>query len=134
MSARSRDSLTSSDRPFAAAVLEQAREVAERYQIVLAFEDGRWFGRGFEMPMVFGEGSSAGACARETRDALTAAAATMIEQGRAPPTPARQGVRSEQVNIRLTPEEKAVLEAAARSRGFRGVSDFIRAGALASAR
>lgn len=133
MSARSRDSRTPSDNRLTSDALKKARELVERYQIVLAFEDGAWFGRALEMPMVFGEGPSPGACVRGTREALAVAAATMIDQGEAPPSPARQGIRSEQVNVRLTPEEKAILEAAARRRGFRGLSDFIRAGALASA-
>ena len=34
--------------------------------------------------------------------------------------------RSAQVNVRLTPEEKAALESKAKAKGFRGLSDFIR--------
>ena len=55
----------------------------------------------------------------------------MIEAGETPPAPARQGVRGEQVNVRLAREEKALLESSARQKGFRGLSDFMRAGALA---
>ena len=33
--------------------------------------------------------------------------------------------------MRLTAEERALLETAAKQKGFRGLSDFIRAGALA---
>ena len=35
-----------------------------------------------------------------------------------------------QVNVRLTPEEKAILESKAKAKGFRGLSDFIRASVL----
>jgi predicted RNase H-like HicB family nuclease len=133
MSARSRSSRASSERAPATDVVAEARRRVERYHIVLVFEDGVWFGRSLEMPMVFGEGASPGACVRNTREALAVAAATMIEDGRKPPHPATQGVRSEQVNVRLTPEEKALLEEAARRKGFRGLGDFIRTGALAAA-
>jgi uncharacterized protein (DUF1778 family) len=36
-----------------------------------------------------------------------------------------------QANVRLTPEEKAILESRAKAKGFRGLSDYIRAAALA---
>lgn len=35
--------------------------------------------------------------------------------------------RTEQLNIRVTPEERAALEAAAKKRGFRGLADYLRA-------
>ena len=44
----------------------------------------------------------------------------MLEQGQRPPSPARQGARTQQVNVRLTADEKAVLESTAKSRGFKG--------------
>ncbi len=54
----------------------------------------------------------------------------MLEQRQRPPSPARQGTRTQQVNVRLTAEEKAVLESTAKSKGFKGLSDFLRAAAL----
>ena len=48
------------------------------------------------------------------------------------PSPARQGTLTQQVNVRLTAEEKAVLESTAKSRGFKGLSDFLRAAGLKS--
>ncbi len=134
MSGKSRSSEEALDRPFAEAIATKARRLAERYEIVLVYEDGGWYGHGLEMPSVFGDGSSADECVSDTREALTAAVATMLEARETPPPPARQGVRSEQVNIRLTPEEKAILETTAKRKGFRGLSDFIRAGALAFAK
>ncbi|MDD4891020.1 MAG: hypothetical protein PHU85_13950 [Phycisphaerae bacterium] len=55
----------------------------------------------------------------------------MLEDGDAPPISARQNGRSEQVNLLLTPEEKVVLEARSRAKGFRGISDYIRVSVLA---
>jgi predicted RNase H-like HicB family nuclease len=119
------------DRPFDEAVLAKAKTVADRYKIVLELEEGVWYGHGLEMPTVFGDGRTAEAAVRDTREAMVTAVAYLIEKGQTPPAPAREGHRSVQVNVRLTPEEKAVLESRARGRGFRGLSDFIRAEVLA---
>jgi uncharacterized protein (DUF1778 family) len=43
-------------------------------------------------------------------------------------------LRTQQVNVRLTAEEKALLESRAHSRGFTGLSDFIRAVVIDAAR
>ena len=69
----------------------------------------------------------------DTREALAGAVAYMIETAQRPPSPAREGRRTEQVNVRLTAEEKLVLETTARRKGFQGLSDFIRNAALESA-
>jgi predicted RNase H-like HicB family nuclease len=120
------------DRPLAAAVLRKARELVAEYQIVLECEDGHWYGRGLEMPHVFGDGSSPTACIDDTRNALAAGVAYLLESRQVPPSPARNGKRTQQVNVRLTAEEKAILEGTARRRGFEGLSDFMRAAALES--
>jgi predicted RNase H-like HicB family nuclease len=111
-------------------VLKRAGAIAERYQIILQFEDGEYYGRGLEMPYVMNDGKTPDACVRATREALTVAVATLLEAGEVPPAPASEGKRTEQVNVRLTPEEKLLLEEAARSRGFRGLGDFVRSTAL----
>jgi uncharacterized protein (DUF1778 family) len=56
----------------------------------------------------------------------------MIESGQTPPAPASENKRTEQINVRLTPEEKLTLEEAARSKGYRGISDFVRSASLAN--
>jgi uncharacterized protein (DUF1778 family) len=58
----------------------------------------------------------------------------MLEQGQSPPPPASEEMRVEQVNVRLTAEEKLALETAAQSKGYKGLSDFVRAAALTAAR
>ena len=134
MSVKSKNSSKRIDRPFAPALLAQARTIAEEYQVVLAFEDGEWYGRGLELPYVFGDGKTPGRCVASTREAFVAAVATLLERGERPPTPAHSGHRTTQVNVRLTAEEKSLLEATAHSKGFNGLSDFMRAAALESAR
>jgi predicted RNase H-like HicB family nuclease len=136
MSARSRKSskATKIDRPFERELLAKAREIAESYQIILHFEDGEYYGRGLELPTVMNDGKTPDECVRNTRDILTTVVAHMLENGEAPPPPASERTRTEQVNIRLTREEKLLLEEAARSKGFRGVSDFVRSTTLSNLR
>ena len=118
------------DRPFDRAVLAKARTIAGHYKIIVEFEDGEWYGHGLEMPTVFGDGRTVQAAVGDTREALVTAVAHLLERGRKPPAPAREGHRSLQVNVRLTPEEKAILESKAKANGFRGLSDFIRTSLL----
>jgi len=117
--------------PFAASVLSAARKIVDEYNLVLGQEDGEWYGHALEYPEAMGEGASVTECVAATRQALLAGVATMLEAGERPPRPAREGKRTAQVNVRLTAEEKAVLESRSRAEGFRGVSDFIRAAVLA---
>lgn len=121
------------DRPFNADVLVKARELAGAYQIVTWQEDGRWYGRGVEYPNVYGDGTTEVACLEATRDAIISAVAYELEKGMAPAIPAREGKRTEQVNIRLSAIEKLVIESASRRLGYRGIADYIRATALEAA-
>jgi predicted RNase H-like HicB family nuclease len=130
MSAKPKKSAAEIDRPFPAAVMKEARKAAAKYQVILYREDGHWFGRGLELPHVFGDGKTADRCIADTQEALSGAVAWMLEQGRMPPAPARQGTRTQQVNVRLTAEEKITLESTAKRKGFKGLSDFLRAAAL----
>jgi predicted RNase H-like HicB family nuclease len=133
-SARSKNSTNSPalDRPFGKRILAEARTIAGQYKIVLEFEDDHWYGSGLEMPTAFGDGKTPHAAVADTRQALILAVAYMLEKGDTPPTPAREGKRSVQVNVRLTPREKSLLESKAQVKGFRGLSDFIRNSVLSS--
>ena len=132
MSGKSKNSETAADpaRPFDPAVVERARKIAAEYEIVMWFEDGEWYGRGLELPHTYGDGRTPAACVASVRQGLVATVATMLEDGERPPAPARTGERTEQVNIRLTASEKALLENRSRAGGFRGISDYVRAAAL----
>jgi len=119
------------NRAFDRAILRRAEEAAQSYQIILHFEDGEYYGRGLELPNVMSDGKTPDECVRATRDALVTAVAYLLEKGEAPPAPAVENKRTEQVNIRLTAEEKLLLEETARRKGFRGISDFVRSAGLA---
>lgn len=118
------------NKPFAENVLVTANKIAEKYGVILSFENGEYYGRGLEMPNVFGDGKTPNECVKNTRNGLISAVAHLLEQGEVIPAPASDGKRTEQVNIRLTTEEKAILSASAKSKGFQGLADFIRTKAL----
>jgi len=114
-------------RPSKASLKKAALEV-ERYKLTIErTEEGEWLGSSVEIPTVFARAQTVEECLRETRSALTIAIAVLIDQGRPVPAPSSEAKRDQQVNVRLTAEEKLRLEAASRNCGFRSVSDFIRA-------
>ena len=118
--------------PFDPKTLALAEKFAQAYKLVINTEDDWWYGHGLEFPGAMGDGKTSASCVRSTRQSLTVAVATMLEQGQIPPSAAREGRRTVQAKVRFTPEEKTLLEARAKSKGFRGLSDFIRTSALAN--
>lgn len=130
-SGRKAKATTAIDRPFEASVLNRATKIAGAYRLVLERHDEVGFiGSSVEMPTVFADGPTPDACVEAVHTALCYAVATMLEQGQSPPAPASTGTRNVQVNVRLTADEKFVLQEAARRLGFKGVSDFVRNAAL----
>jgi predicted RNase H-like HicB family nuclease len=131
MSVKSKKSAKKIDRPFDREVWKHAKAVARQYQIIVGQEDDQWFGRGLELPNVFGDGKTATQCMNNTREALAVAVAFLLEEGQRPPVPANLGRRTMQVNIRVTAEEKALLESTAKRQGYRAVSEYMRTAAIA---
>ena len=117
-------------RPFDPAIMAKAKKIAADYEIVMWFEEGRWYAHGLELPHTYGDGKTPAACIASVREGLVLTVATMLEDGERPPTAARTGERTEQVNVRLTAAEKALLESRSRAGGFKGISDFVRASVL----
>ena len=120
-------------RPFDAKVLARAREIVAGYQVVMWSEGGEYFGRGVELPMTFGDGRTPDECMEHAREARVVTVASMLEPGEAPPPPASGEKRTEQINLRVSAEEKLRLETLARQHGFKGVGDYLRARGLARA-
>jgi predicted RNase H-like HicB family nuclease len=120
------------DRPFDPALLKKARQIVDRYQVVIRHEDGEYYGRGLELPGAMDDGKTPDECVANTREAMVVVVGYMLEQGQSPPLPALEGARSEQVNVRLTAEERLAMEQAAQRGGYRGLSDYVRAAALAA--
>lgn len=131
-SAKSKSRSAKVDRPFDAAVLKRARQIVEQYRIVIHREDGDYFGETLELPGSMNDGKTPAQCIENTIDIVTTAVAAMLERGEIPPLPATDERRDEQVNVRLSKLEKLTFEEAARTRGFRGVSDFMRSATMSS--
>jgi predicted RNase H-like HicB family nuclease len=110
--------------------IARAKPIADKYQIVISFQDGEYYGRGVELPFAFGDGKTVERCARNTREAFVAAVASLLQDGYTPPAPASEGKRDQQVNVRLSSEEKLLLETKAKQSGAAGISEYIRAVAL----
>lgn len=85
------------------------------------------------MPLAMSDGRTPEACVRNVLESTTLAVATMLEDGLKPPAPTREGRRDQQVNIRLSAEERFTLEQRARDSGYRSLSDFMRAAAMREA-
>ncbi len=116
-------------------ITADAKALAARYRLVVErTESGRYIGSALEMPTVIIGDASEQECVRLTREGLALAVTVMRQQGKEPPSPISQKKRTQQVNVRLTAEEKLRLEETARNQGFRGISDFIRATALGNLR
>jgi len=117
------------DRPFDPKVLSRARSIVGDYRLVLEPDaELGYIGSAIEMPTVFADAKTPDACVKATREALAVAVATLLELGKGPPSGRHQ--RSQQVNIRLTPDERLALEEAATRLGFKGISDYLRAAAF----
>lgn len=131
MSVKSRSSRKAIDRPFDPAVMAKAMRAVEDYRITIECVDGEYFGQCVEIPGARGDGATADACLKQTRESAAAVAAYMLEKGQSLPLPAREGVRSEQVNVRLSADEKAAIAANAERFGFKGLADYMRTAAIA---
>jgi predicted RNase H-like HicB family nuclease len=113
--------------PFSPSIMHKAQEIARDYRIAIEKSDALGYvGTSIEMPTVFADAKTPGACYEATQQALTVAVATMLEAGQKPPQPAAAMKRTTQVNVRLTYEEKSMIATAAANSGFKGLADFIR--------
>src|SRR3954469_12815342 len=120
-----------SDRPFDTALLDRARAIAQKYRIILEPSDEcGYVGSALEMPLVFGDGTSADVCVASVRESLTVAVAHILEKGEEPPVPADEQQRNKQINIRVTEAEQRRIREAATARGFTDLSDYVRTTSL----
>jgi predicted RNase H-like HicB family nuclease len=118
-----------------AATLHRAEEIANRYTVLLEPHERRGFmARCLEFPTVWALARTESACVKKIRHAPTGGVAFMLHSGEAPPLPASEARRDQQVNIRLTAEERELLENFAKRRGYRGIPDFMRTAALSQTR
>ncbi|MBL8759721.1 MAG: type II toxin-antitoxin system HicB family antitoxin [Phycisphaerae bacterium] len=125
---------TVADGEFAPNTWRRAGEMAGLYSVVLSHADGEWMAKCVELPTVFVFGKTPEAAMKKIQEPLTVVIATLLEAERPVPAPMTEGKRDAQVNVKLTAEERFVVENAAKNRGFKGLSDFFRFAALQIAR
>ncbi len=108
--------------------LRAARKALSTYTLVIE-PDAQlsYIGWAKEFPTVFADGPTPEACVATLKFSLESALSAMVAEGLELPRPISEAKRTQQVNIRLTPYEKQLLMRDSAKRGFRGVSDLIRA-------
>ncbi len=121
------------DRPFDPAIVKHAKEIVERYQVVMRRESDGYLARGLELPGALGSGATPAACLESTKESMAAVVAFMLERGETPPVSAADETKLVQLNVRISAGEKLMFEEAARQRG-QGLSEFIRSAAVERAR
>lgn len=120
--------------PFDDEVWSKAVRFGEQYKIVLEMtEKDKVLARCLEIPTAFAIASTPSAAVKKLREVVTVIVATMLEMGKRAPAPSAEGKREAQVNVRLSSEERLLLEEAARKQGFKGLSDYFRSAALRAA-
>ena len=101
------------------ALLKRARKHLAGYYFLIEPDAGGGFvGSATELPGVLAEGETLDECARNLSFALETVVASYLVDGEAPPTPARLEKRTEQVNVRFTPSERALLKRKKRGAGL----------------
>lgn len=112
------------------AQVAKGREIAEQYEFIIGREEGEYVAHSVEMWPNVGSGKTVDAAIAECKENVAMCAAAMIADGEEPPRPASEGLRTAQINIRVSSREKALMETKAKAGGFNGVADYVRAVAL----
>ena len=104
----------------------RARKIAQHYRIIIE-RDGRtgYIGQAIELPDVYASGGTPESCYENTAANVAKAVAMLLQKGLLPPTP-DDLPKNENLHIRLTADEKIVLEQRAKQQGFKGTSDYAR--------
>ena len=82
---RKKPARTGLRRPLNPANLRRGRELAARYQAVIWFEDGEYYGHGLEFPGAMEDGKTADECFRKVVELMAECVALMLEMGQTPP-------------------------------------------------
>jgi predicted RNase H-like HicB family nuclease len=110
---------------------EEAEKLAGLYRLLISSHGAKGFvGASVEMPLVLGRGMTETQCIADTREAIVTTIEYMLDKGETPPSPASEGKREVQLNIRLTADERMRIHERARQAGFRSIADFMRRAAL----
>lgn len=111
-------------RPFTAEIMAAAHKVACNYHVIIEQAVGEspalYIGCAREMPLVVADGPTVARCLKNTREALSAATAALLERGDRVPPPMEPHASAVEVGLRLTGPQMRVLASAARRNARRG--------------
>lgn len=111
-------------------VRKRATNLVQQYSIVMTTSvDNLYHVRFAEFAEISVSGTDIETCIVNLRDAGVTHVLQLLRDDKNVPRPLQNLTRREQVNVRLTSEEKVVIASAARKRGKR-ISDYMRARAL----
>lgn len=109
-----------------------AKTLAGQYQYVVKRDSTLGYvGCSVEFPLVMADGKTAAVCVEQLEEATALAVQAMLDAGEVPPSPSSEEKRDVQVNVRVSGLERLAFESAAKRKGFRSISDFLRAAAMA---
>ena len=74
------EKLTKLNKEFDINIVKKAKNIVEKYNIIITQEDGEYYGNSVEMPTVFGDGKTLDECREYTKEALVVVVSYLIEQ------------------------------------------------------
>ena len=75
------EKLTKLNKEFDINIVKKAKNIVEKYNIIINLEDGEYYGNSVEMPTVFSDGKTEEECIKKTKEALIIAVSYLLEQG-----------------------------------------------------
>lgn len=112
----------------------RADEIVTRYELVLSESRGQgWIGYSKELPGVVVHAATPDECSRAARTAQRDSVVALLRNNLPVPEPGGEP-RVLQMNLRITPSDRAAFQRAAEKTGSRSVSEFVREAALEAAR
>jgi predicted RNase H-like HicB family nuclease len=73
-------------------ISDNAKAIAEQYEVAIRQADGQWYGRCIQLPHVFGDGCTPDACIAQVREAIAVTVEYMLDNGEPlPPPPFKRG-------------------------------------------
>ncbi|MFN0130919.1 MAG: type II toxin-antitoxin system HicB family antitoxin [Phycisphaerales bacterium] len=111
--------------------LERAALWVDGYRFVTErTDDGTFMAHSIELPAVVAMGDSPEAALHAAIEAQRLAVALMLHDRVHPPLPTGSGKRDQQVNVRMSAQERLLMDAAAKASGFSTIADYLRTAAI----
>lgn len=107
-------------------LVQRARDIVQNYSMFISPHSKKGFrGRSVEFPEILVHAPDRASCLKKLEQVLTQVVLTVLKDGGTVPRPS-DGRMTEQLNFKLTFDQKLLVENLASQRGFSGLSEFIR--------